>query len=160
MSGREKLPDRRACRTIGFDYNGARYRATLGFFADGRIGEIFMGAGKDGSALDIHTRDAAILASLALQHGATVEALGHALTRDADGRPESALGVLFDLIGDAVATPFGPVDLVPIGVPFSDGLERRCRACGLDDISGRFDASGDALHWVRPDLCSGCAEAS
>jgi hypothetical protein len=100
---RERLPARRASETFGFDHGGNRYRATLGFYPreagqPARLGEIFMGAAKDGSALDVYTRDTAILASIALQHGASVETLCHALTRDANGKPEGALGVLLELL--------------------------------------------------------------
>jgi hypothetical protein len=42
--------------------------------------------------------DAAIVASLALQHGVPLERLQHALTRNGDGSPSSPLGRLVDLL--------------------------------------------------------------
>ena len=95
---RELLPQRRPSETFTFDHGGFEYRVTLGFYPDGRIGEVFLGAAKSGTALDIATRDSAILLSFALQHGATVEQIRSAMTRDVAGRPEGAMGVLLDRI--------------------------------------------------------------
>ena len=48
--------------------------------------------------IDVLSRDSAVLASLALQHGASVDTLRHALIRNADGSASGALGRLLDLL--------------------------------------------------------------
>ena len=95
---RELLPQRRPSETFTFDHGGFEYRVTIGFYPAGRIGEVFLSAAKSGAALDIATRDSAILLSFALQHGATVEQIRSAMTRNVAGRPEGAMGVLLDRI--------------------------------------------------------------
>lgn len=96
--GREILPQRRQSQTIEFKHNGLAYSATVGFYADGRAGEVFLSAAKSGSSLDIATRDSAVALSFALQHGCRLETIRSAMMRDAHGRPEGALGALFDLL--------------------------------------------------------------
>lgn len=105
---RARLPNRRAAVTLEFDHVTPRlatipYVATVGFHDDGRIGEVFLNTAKVGTDLDVATKDAAILLSFALQHGATISAIRAAMTRGADGRPEGVMGTLLDLIGEAAA---------------------------------------------------------
>src|SRR5262245_37190610 len=88
----------------------ASTRVTIGFYPDGRIGEVFLGAAKSGTALDIATRDSAILLSFALQHGATVDRIRSAMTRDEMGRPEGAMGALLDRIAVTPPSPLGSSD--------------------------------------------------
>jgi hypothetical protein len=95
---RDRLPNKRACETIAFERDGSRYQMTVGFYPDGRPGEIFLNADRSDSLLDVMTSDAAILASLALQHGCTLETIAHALKRDARGAAASPIGAAVDLI--------------------------------------------------------------
>lgn len=100
---RERLNNRRASEVLNFDHTtsgGAtiHYQATLGFYDDDRLGEVFLNGTKIGTDTDIAVRDAAILLSFALQHGCTVETIRSAVTRDAKGRPEGVIGTLLDLI--------------------------------------------------------------
>jgi hypothetical protein len=95
---RDRLPNRRAAETIAFEREGSRYQMTVGYFPDGRPGEIFLNADRSDSLLDVMTSDAAILASLALQHGCTLETIAHALKRDARGAAASPIGAAVDLI--------------------------------------------------------------
>jgi hypothetical protein len=53
----------------------------IGRFDDGRIAEIFINGAKVGTAAETNAQDAAIVASLALQHGCPVETIRHALAR-------------------------------------------------------------------------------
>lgn len=96
MSSREPLPQRRLAHTFDFQHGNLIYSATIGFYPDGRIGEVFLSAAKSGSSLDIATRDSAIMLSFALQHGCRIETIRKAMTRDAHGAPEGALGILLD----------------------------------------------------------------
>jgi hypothetical protein len=81
MSNRERLPNKRANTSLSFEHEGHRYRATAGRFADGRLAEIFLDVhGKLGTPLQSNADNAAILASLLLQHGVTPEAIRHSVT--------------------------------------------------------------------------------
>jgi hypothetical protein len=95
---RRRLPDRRPCLTIAFEKNGQRFTASYGFFADGALAEIFLNNSKAGNDVDTSVRDAAICISFALQHGADLDALRKALSRDAQGRPSGPLGAALDLL--------------------------------------------------------------
>ena len=66
MTARERLPNRRASESFTFECGGLRYHATVSYFADGRIGEVFITNIKPSSQSDVNARDAAVAASLAL----------------------------------------------------------------------------------------------
>jgi hypothetical protein len=95
---RERLPDRRLNETFNFECSGLRYTCTIGRFRDGRIAEIFLSNHKSNSAADTAARDAAIVASIALQFGANVETIRRALCRDSRGRASGPLGAALDRI--------------------------------------------------------------
>jgi hypothetical protein len=75
-----------------------RYSATISRFNDGRLGEIFIGNAKVGSHSDAAAKDAAVVASLALQYGVPLEVIRKALMRDLHGRASSPLGAALDLL--------------------------------------------------------------
>lgn len=95
---RERLPNKRPCQTIAFERDGSHYQMTVGFYPDGRAGEIFLNHDRSDSLLDVLTSDAAILASLALQYGCTLETIAHALKRDARGMAASPIGAAVDRV--------------------------------------------------------------
>jgi hypothetical protein len=97
-AARKRLPHRRAAETIAFERDGARFEMTAGFYPDGRLGEIFLSADRANSLLDFLMSDAAILASIAMQYGATLEELQHAMKRDSRGKPSSPIGEALDRI--------------------------------------------------------------
>lgn len=104
---REELPSHRSNRTFAFDYvdpKGAVFPvcATLGLYPDGLVGEVFINGGKLTTSFDVACRDAAILLSFALQHGARVPDIAGAMTRDAAGRAEGVIGQFLDLVIAAV----------------------------------------------------------
>jgi hypothetical protein len=72
----------------------------IGCFPDGALGEVFLDAAKQSSALDAFAADVAILVSLLLQHGATPADFGHALRRVPDGTAASLVGVVVDRIAE------------------------------------------------------------
>jgi ribonucleoside-diphosphate reductase alpha chain len=84
--------------TFTLECNGLKYTATAAWFADGSLAEIFLGNNKVGSQSDANAKDAAVMASLALQHGASLETLRHAVLRDGRGNASTPLGVALDLI--------------------------------------------------------------
>jgi hypothetical protein len=76
------------------------YTATVGRFDDGRPAEVFLSSNKVGSGAATAACDAAVLASIALQHGVPIETLRHALMRDAAGRAIGPLGAVLDRIAE------------------------------------------------------------
>jgi hypothetical protein len=98
MTGRRSLPNRRRSETVSFTRDGSQYCLTIGYFPDGDIGEIFLNADRGDSLLDVLASDAAILTSLALQHGCGLETITHALKRDARGIASSPIGAALDRI--------------------------------------------------------------
>lgn len=102
MTTRRTLPARRHAETMNFDFGGVQYVATLGYFPDGELGEVFLNTGtKLNSAADINIQDAAVAVSIALQYGCPVNTLRRAMKRNDDGSPQGALGAALDLIGGA-----------------------------------------------------------
>ncbi len=74
----------------------------FGYFLSGKVGEVFISAGKPNSARDIDMKDAAIAASLALQFGCPAETLRKAFLRNEDGTAAGPMGHLFDSLPEAV----------------------------------------------------------
>jgi hypothetical protein len=95
---RNRLPNRRSAISTSFERDGARFEMTAGFYPDGRPGEIFLNADRASSLLDFLMSDAAILASIALQYGASLDELRHALKRDTRGQATSPIGEALDRI--------------------------------------------------------------
>jgi hypothetical protein len=98
MSSRNRLPNRRAAESFELEVQGLRYTATVGRFPDGTVGELFLNNHKNNSAADTAARDSAIVFSIALQHGADLEAIRRALCRDGQGRASGPLGATLDII--------------------------------------------------------------
>lgn len=99
---RRRLPNRRAGETIGFEFRGAAYSATVSYFSDGRLAELFIDASKPSNDAADDARDAAVAMSIALQHGTPLEAIRAALTRDGVGRPAGILGAALGAIAEEV----------------------------------------------------------
>ena len=96
---RERLANRRAHELRTLVHRGQRFTLGFGRYDDGRLAELFIDTEKPGSNdLDHVARDAAVTCSIALQHGTPVDALGSAVSRDADGSPAGLLGAALDLI--------------------------------------------------------------
>ncbi|MBS9476218.1 hypothetical protein [Ancylobacter radicis] len=95
---RELLPTRRACESFDFEARGVTYTASLGFYDDGRLGEVFICGPKAGTDVELNARDAAVVTSIALQHGAAPDVLRHGLSRDEEGRPLTPIGTVLDLL--------------------------------------------------------------
>jgi hypothetical protein len=97
---RETLPHRRFSQTFALEWGGYRapHFVTCGFYEDGRLGEVFIGAGKSGEQVEAVARDGAILLSIALQHGAQLSELSHAITRNSRHEPMSIVGAVIDCL--------------------------------------------------------------
>lgn len=82
MTGiRDRLKDRRPHWLYRFECDGQSYTGGIGRFEDGRIAEVFINGSKVGTAAETNAQDAAIVVSLALQHGCPLETIRHALNR-------------------------------------------------------------------------------
>lgn len=90
---RARLPDRRAADAVTFEHDGRPWTATFGRTSEGQLLDIFIDAPKASPLADA-AREAAILTSLALQHGCTVETIGHSL----NGRDAGPIGAALKLI--------------------------------------------------------------
>jgi hypothetical protein len=93
MSDGTRLANRRESVNFSFECNALRYTATVSYFADGRLAEIFIGAAKD----------SAVVCSIALQHGVPLDTIRNALLRDAGGNASSPLGVALDKLAGGKA---------------------------------------------------------
>lgn len=98
MLCRQRLPNRRPSESFTFELAGLRFTASVSRFDDGRIGELFLNNHKAGNQTDTNARDAAILLSFALQHGADIEAIRRALCRDSQGRALGPIAEALDII--------------------------------------------------------------
>lgn len=70
---RERLPNRRASEVFDFEHGSILYTVGVSRNPDGRLAEVFVDGEKVDSATAIAMRDAAIMLSIALQKGCTVE---------------------------------------------------------------------------------------
>jgi hypothetical protein len=104
MTARRRLPNRRGAIAVELEHAGHRFRMSVGHYADGTRGEVFLDAAKQNSALDAFAADAAILISLLLQYGATPAEIGHALRRMPDGAAASLVGAVVDQLSAMEST--------------------------------------------------------
>ena len=77
MSERLCLPNRRGAEVFEFEHGRRRWTTTISRLPDGAVAEIFLDT-KPSPLADM-AQNAAILASLALQHGASFETVCHAI---------------------------------------------------------------------------------
>jgi hypothetical protein len=95
---RRTLLQRRAAETFDLLFRNQPFTVTVGFFADGAPGEVFIDGCKTGNDIESIARDAGVLLSLALQHGVPPETIRHAITRGASEEPASILGAIVDAL--------------------------------------------------------------
>ena len=93
---RRVLPQRRAAETFDLRFWNQPFTVTVGVYADGTPGEVFIDGGKTGQDVQSTARDAAVVLSLALQYGVPIEAIRHAVTRSGSGEAASILGAIVD----------------------------------------------------------------
>jgi ribonucleoside-diphosphate reductase alpha chain len=102
---RERLPNRRASTIFDFEAMGMKFTGSVSRISDGRLGELFLDNHKAGSSIGTLVRDAAIILSFALQHGADVESIRRALCRDSEGQPLGPVGVALDILANGGGEP-------------------------------------------------------
>jgi hypothetical protein len=95
---RIRLPDRRAAETIQIEHNGTRFILTIGFYPDGRPGEVFTHGIRTGSSLDALLADACVVVSCLIQHGVVPRDLAASMGRLGSTEPASIIGAVVDLV--------------------------------------------------------------
>jgi hypothetical protein len=93
----QRLPNRRGHELLNFEHDGIGYTAGVGGFADGGVAEISLNTAKHGTPLDVNARDAAVAASLLLQHGCQVDTLRRA---HSDGSASGPLAKALNLLAE------------------------------------------------------------
>ena len=105
MTTRQRLPNRCLCESFTFELNGFRFTASIGRFADGRVGELFLNNHKFGNQTDTNARDAAVLLSFALQHGADINQIRKALCRNSTGQALGPVAEALDILAGKDGRP-------------------------------------------------------
>jgi hypothetical protein len=96
---RFRLPNGRHCETATLTVDGMPITATVGFDCYRNPAEVFLNAGKCGSAIDGLLSDAAVAISVALQCGVRASMLAKSVGRlDQTGSAVSAIGAALDLV--------------------------------------------------------------
>jgi hypothetical protein len=101
---RRPLPARRHAETFDLRFWNQQFAVTVGFYDSGEPAEVFIGGAKTGADIQNTAHDAAILLSLALQHGVPIETIRHAVSRNGNGVAASILGAAVDLLPVADGT--------------------------------------------------------
>ena len=102
---RARLPDRRPNLTTAIKHAGRSYAVTIGFYPDGRAGEVFTHGAKAGSEIDFLLDDICVAISLSLQLGVDPAAFAASMARLGDGKsPASVIGALADLLAQESGT--------------------------------------------------------
>src|SRR5262249_54978165 len=174
MSNRSRLPNRRGHELLDFEHAGKGYTAGVGRFEDGSLAEIFLNTAKHGTAVDVNARDAAVAASLLLQHGCKVATLRQALTRNGDGSGSGPLAHALDSLAERQCSSAS--DVRPVPRRLSHRRRRSLKAAGQSLVRAQNSRqkerpgvttanklfqrnhvqSGDALALLRslPDCCT------
>jgi hypothetical protein len=95
---RVRLPDRRFAETVVLEHDGGRYMVTIGFYPDGRPGEVFTHGARSGSSMDALLADACVVVSCLIQHGVEPSKLASSMGRLGNAKPASVIGAVIDLI--------------------------------------------------------------
>ena len=104
---RRRLPNSRPSHTETLAVAGQTFTATVGFDPEtDRPCEVFLTAGKEGSLINAMLADAAVVISVALQHGVSAQALAKSIGRLPEGQVTPA-----DLDGGKPARlPASPIE--------------------------------------------------
>jgi hypothetical protein len=94
---RQRLPDRRPAETVELEHNGSRFTVTIGFYPDGRPGEVFTHGMRSGSNLDALLADACVVVSCLIQHGVEPHEIASSMGRLGNAEPASIIGAMIDL---------------------------------------------------------------
>ena len=71
---------------------------TIGFYPDGRPGEVFTHGARSGSSMDALLADACVVVSCLIQHGAEPGDLSASMGRLGNAAPASIIGAVIDMV--------------------------------------------------------------
>jgi hypothetical protein len=74
---------------------------TIGFYPDGRPGEVFTHGARSGSSMDALLADACVVVSCLIQHGVEPIVLAGSMGRLGNAKPSSVIGAVIDLVAAA-----------------------------------------------------------
>lgn len=118
MTTRRTLPQRRHSETFSIRFWNDRFHITVGYYDDHATpGEVFIAGSKSGVQLDSVCRDGAVLLSLAMQHGVSIETIAGAITRNTDGSPSTIVGAIVDRLAQMPRAGEGEADPAPVSPP-------------------------------------------
>lgn len=115
---RKLLRNRRHSETSTIVFAGTRWDVSIGYYDNGVPAEVFVRGAKAGSDFESTARDAAILLSLALQHGVSLNTMAGALTRNSDGTASTLVGAVVDQL----RLPSGMTSAIEVSVKDNNGL--------------------------------------
>ncbi len=84
--------------------------ATVGYYDDGTVGEIFLDSKKMATDVANLARDCALILSIALQYSVPIEEMRASVGRTEDGLPHTVIGSALDLLAGEQ-----PIDPIPTG---------------------------------------------
>ena len=97
MTERERLPTRRYAEIVDVEVASNEYKLGIGYFPDGRIGEVFISGQRTGSDMHGLLADLGVVISRLFQHGDTPASLAAGMARLGDGStPASIIGTIAD----------------------------------------------------------------
>ena len=108
---RVRLPDRRSAETVVLEHCGTRFMVTIGFYPDGRPGEVFTHGARIGSNMDALLADACIVVSCLIQHGVEPRDLATSMGRLGNAEPASVIGAVIDLVAAMSQAPQVPAEV-------------------------------------------------
>jgi ribonucleoside-diphosphate reductase alpha chain len=111
---RISLPQRRELDAFEFELGGLKYRVAIGrFTVSGEISEIFINAGKPGSAADILSKDLAVVFSIARQYSVPLDTIQAALLKLDNGKAAGPLGRALQIAEELRKIAPAPLTVVP-----------------------------------------------
>ena len=135
-NARTALPGRRTGGCLDFVWGSVAATFTVGFACypfTWRCAEVFLNVSKTQGSLEKEIRDAGILASFALQHGASLDALVAGVTHESDGGASSIIGTALELVRAEIAHLAEPA---PDGPTLSSAM-RDAQAAKTADLKPR-----------------------
>ena len=85
------------------EHSGTRFMVTIGFYPNGRPGEVFTHGARSGSNLDALLADACVVVSCLIQHGVEPR-IWRQHGRLGNTQPASVIGAVIDLVAAASAS--------------------------------------------------------
>ena len=107
---RQRLPDRRFAETVMLEHGGTRLMVTIGFYPEGRPGEVFTHGIRTGCGLDSLLADACVVVSCLMQHGVEPRDIASSMGRLGNAEPASIIGAVIDLAAAMSQAPHATVE--------------------------------------------------